>query len=163
MVRKFSVKLFVSLTVLTLLFTFIGCKKKTATTPAPTSQDQSSNQPAAPTKTGPKVYVPSGKALNDYVSDYYKLYQEKKWEEAYEMLPASYKARDSLDSYISSHETMPISDYKVAAPQESGNTSSVVAEFTISVSGQSSVWITTWTFEKEGDKWSIVNYKALPK
>ncbi|MBI4744032.1 MAG: hypothetical protein HY776_04350 [Actinobacteria bacterium] len=161
--RKFVIRLFSGLMILVILFALAGCKKKTTkTAPAPTSQQPSSTQPTTPT-TGPKVYVSAGKALNDYVSDYYKLYQEKKWKEAYEMLPASYKARDSLESYTSSHEIMPISDYKVAVPQESGNAATVTAEFTISVSGQSSVWTTTWSFEKEGDKWAVVNYKALPK
>lgn len=117
------------------------------------------SQPA-PLKLGDPTYVKEGKTPEDHVTDYFNAYKEQRLDDAFKMQPAENKAKQPLDQFVSLRKGMPISEYKILPTETAGDQSIIKVEYSI---GQYGTWVSTWTFEKKGDRWLALNYKADPK
>lgn len=143
--------------VLVLALAIAGCKKEQAQTgvnPPPITQTK-------PQPVGPPTFVAAGKTPEDHINDYFNAYKEQRLEDAFEMQPAENKAKQPKTDFLALRKSMPITEFKVGETKKLGaNKVQIAVEYSI---GQYGTWISTWEFEKKGDKWEALIYKASPK
>jgi predicted small secreted protein len=156
------------LVVIVALVLFVaGCNK----TSSSVTEDQQSGTNAAPQAApvapqaetppvGPPTVVAEGKTIEEHVTDYFEAYREQRLEDAFELAPAEVKAKQPMDQFVSTRKGMPITAYTISTASESGNTATIQAEYTLSQFG---TWVSTWTFEKQDDRWVAVRYLANQK
>lgn len=108
--------------------------------------------------------LPEGVTPEAYVEQYYQLLKEKKYKEAFEMAPVETRQRDTTENFARARESMPIKKFKVLKAEKiDENTIQVPVELELGGMAQGSIWITTWTFKKQGDKWIVQKTFSLPK
>lgn len=106
------------------------------------------------TDVGPPTYIAEGVTPAQHVEKYYQTYKEQNWEEAYALQPASSKARETLEAYIQSHQTMPLNGFTVGKPsEETDGVVTIEATLELGGDGGGMNWATLWTFKKDGKKW----------
>lgn len=125
-------------------------------TPPQNEQPGQSAPPATPEVKDP-TYVADGKTPEDHVKEYFEAYKEGRYEDAFELQPGENKLSQPKADFVPLRESMPISDYEMSAVREEGNQAFIEVGYDL---GQNGAWISAWTFEKEGDKWIAVRYKA---
>lgn len=130
----------------------IGCAKK-----------QPEKLPVLPEviKEGPDTIVPANMAIEVYVEKYYQAYQEKRWKEAYDLLPAAAKAKENLDQFTKMRSNLPLEKYVIKPTATQGSTATVTVELALAGAPQDSKWSTLWTFSKKGDKWIAESTKSI--
>jgi hypothetical protein len=159
-------KLAILAAILTLVLIVAGCNK--ASTSGTEDQQSGGFAPqappsapgAAPAPAGPPTVVAEGKTIEEHVIDYFEAYKEQRLEEAFELAPAETKAKQPIEEFVSSRKGMPISDYSMLPTSESGDSATIRVEYTLTQFG---TWVSTWSFEKQGDKWVALRFKADPK
>lgn len=134
-----------------------GCRRSKPEVTIPHVQQESAPKKL---KKGPDTVVPADLSLEQYVEKYYQAYKEKRWEEAYNMQSAGRKAQETLEGYISSHSSMPLTDFKVLPASEIDNTAQVSAELNLSGMSGGRPWVTTWSFTKKDGKWIVEGTKS---
>lgn len=132
----------------------IACKKEEQ---VPQQPQQPQQQQIPPEKIGPPTYVPKGTTVEKYVVKYYDAYKNKKWAEAYKMLPAINKAKENEKGFAQLRESMPIKEYVVSEVTKKGDISSIGISYSLGNQGN---WTTVWTFRKKGDKLIAESSKA---
>lgn len=150
--RRFWIMTVLLLLGIVLLGGVTGCAKK-----------QAEQMPVLPKviKEGPDTIVPANMALKAYVEKYYQDYQEKRWKEAYELLPAAAKAKENLDQFIKMRSDLPLEKYVIKPTVTQGSTATVEVELALTGAPPDSKWSTVWTFSKKGDKWIAESTKSL--
>ncbi|MDP1808665.1 MAG: hypothetical protein Q8L35_03915 [Actinomycetota bacterium] len=144
--------------VVALAVAIAGCKQQQAPTGG-TQQPIPQTAPQQPV--GPPTYVAAGKTPEDHVNEYYNAYKEKRLEDAFNLAPAENKAKQPKADFISARQGMPITAFKVGPTQKQGNDKAQIAvEYDL---GQNGTWVSTWEFQKKGDKWEAVRYLANMK
>ena len=134
----------------------VGCSKSETppVTQLPPTQE-------APKPVGPPVVLPKDKTPEQYVTDYFNAYKEQRLEDAFKMQPAENKGKQPEKEFIALRKGMPIKEFSVLPTQKQGDSKlSVPVEYNV---GQYGSWVSTWEFEKKGDTWTAVRYKAMPK
>lgn len=151
-----SLILMVALTLIALA----GCRKQEAEPKIPHVQSETIPKQL---KKGPDTEVPEGMSLDGYVTKYYQAYQNKRWEEAYQMQSAGRKAQENFQAFIQARSGMPLEGFKIAPPIMTENSAEVKAELQLSGMSGGQPWITTWIFTKKGDKWIVEGTKSAMK
>ncbi len=140
-----------------------GCAKKTIPSTGAdqgASGVQTNQAPAAPKETGPPTIVEDGKSIEDHVIAYFEAYKDQRLEDAFELQPAENKTKQPKDQFVPLRKGMPITDYTIHPTSENGDQSVIEVEYVLEQYG---TWVSTWTFEKQGDGWVAVRYLASPK
>lgn len=143
--------------VLVLALAIAGCNKE----PAKTGVNPPPMTPAKPQPVGPPTYVAAGKTPEDHINDYFNAYKEQRLEQAFDLQPAENKAKQPKTDFLALRKGLPIKDFKVGETKKQGaNKVQIAVEYSI---GQYGTWVSTWEFEKKGDKWEALTYKANAK
>lgn len=135
-----------------------GGTQQAAPTAPPTQGAPNMNTPADPSRPAPPpTMVADGKTPEDHVKAYFDAYKEGRYEDAYELQPSANKVKQPKDQYVPLRKSMPITEYKVNPSQEQGGQTLIAVEYDLGAQGK---WISTWTFQKKGDKWEALEYRA---
>ncbi len=146
----------ISVAVLIAAVAAVGCRQQTP----PANPAQPAPQ-ATPQQVGPPTYVAKGKTPEDHINTYFNAYKEQRLDDAFDLQPAENKAKQSKKDFKELRKGMPIDDFKVGETQKTGNnTVAIAVEYNI---GQFGTWVSTWEFEKKGNRWIAVRYKASQK
>ncbi|RJQ32390.1 MAG: hypothetical protein C4562_03295 [Actinobacteria bacterium] len=143
--------IFIAVLVLTGLI-FAGCSSKTDLKP-PTSSDKA--------KKGPQTFVPANTTPEKYLEKYYTFYQQKKWKEAYKLLPAESKAKRTEKEFEQRNESMPLKSFKVIKKEQQKTSMAVTVRMVLE--GQPAgfdKWDTQWIFIKHSKGWLVSNYQV---
>lgn len=144
------------------VFIFSSC---TAPRPKPVSQlppPQQQQSPHGmqsevdPSKIGTPTVVPKGETPDRHIKKYYDAYKAKKWEEAYELLPAVSKAKETVDQFKQSRSQMMITDYSIGLPVETQEGGVDLVKIPVDIKSSGMEFTTTWIFEKQKDGSLIV-------
>lgn len=149
--RKFTIIIAIVL----LALAIAGCQQDVP----PVNTQQPAPQ-AAPQPSGPPTYVAEGKTPEEHVKAYFDAYKEGRLEDAFKLAPAENKAKQPKDSFVSTRKGMPITTYKILPVKTQGDKVQVEVEYDI---GQFGTWVSSWEFQKKGDKWEAVRYLASTK
>ncbi len=157
-------RLLLVLMVALVLVSAAACDRNTDTTDEPSSSGttQQQSQPPSgstidPAELGDPTIVADGKTPEDHVKEYFDAYKEGRYEDAFELQPAENKVKQPKDEFVPLRKSMPISDYKVQPTREEGSSKMIDVSYDL---GQMGSWISSWTFEKQGDDWIAVRYVA---
>lgn len=150
-----------------LSFVFGGCAKKEETKTEEVKIPTSSFPMGVGRKTPVKVeptYLPKDSDFKSYVSKYYQLVKDEKFNEAYEMAPTERRARDTLENFAASLKSMPIQSYEVGEAVVKGDEAEVKAVMQLGGMAQGSKWIVIWFFVKDKKKnlWEVKKTQSMP-
>jgi len=141
-----------------------ACDRSEDTTDKPSSSGttQQQSQPPSgsvvdPADLGDPTVVADGETPEDHVKEYFEAYKEGRYEDAFELQPAENKVKQPKDEFVPLRESMPISDYKIQPAREEGSSQMIDVGYDL---GEMGTWISSWTFEKQGDDWVAVRYVA---
>ncbi|MHB0975765.1 MAG: hypothetical protein ACYC1U_01060 [Candidatus Aquicultorales bacterium] len=129
----------------------------TGTTGGGTATQPGTQEPAV---TGPDTVVPEGTALGAYVQKYYDAIIAKDYKTAYEMQPAVDKAKYDAATFAQNQQGYGITQAKVGAVEESGDTAVVKA--TTRLTAFEGDWVKAWTFKKKDGKWIVDSALSAP-
>jgi len=121
------------------LIVIAGCSSSTETSEKPPVPGDKKPQAAS-------TYLPDDTSPEDYLKRYYTFYAEKKYKEAYKMLPGDKKASQTFEEYEQMHKSMPIESFDVGTKSEQGDTTSIDVKLKIEKFGE---WNVAWTFVKD--------------
>lgn len=150
-------KVFTVIAVLVLsIFIITSCssKKPEAVNQVPEGQQSphtSMSQEVSPSEIGTPTVIPAGTDLKDYVKNYYQAYLAGEWEEAYQLLPAISKARETTQQFQESRSQMPIESYSIGSPVETQKDTTTVVSVPVEVKSSGMQFQTSWVFEKRKD------------
>jgi hypothetical protein len=126
-----------------------------------TSTSTQMTQTTQTAQAGPDTVVPAGMSLEEYLEKYYQAYKEKRWKDAYPMLPASRKANESYDQYVTTLSGMPIDNYTVKPAEIDGSAAVVAVEVAIGEAAGGQLLQINWSFTKKNGKWVAEATKTL--
>ncbi len=157
-------RLLLVLMVALVLVSAAACAKDADTTDTSSSSGTTQPQTTPPGATtvdpadlGDPTIVADGKTPEDHVKEYFEAYKEGRYGDAYELQPAENKVKQPKDAYVPLRESMPISEYNMQPVREEGSSQMIDVAYDL---GQNGSWISSWTFEKQGDNWIAVRYLA---
>ena len=157
-------RLLLALMVALVLVSAASCDRTedTADTSSPSGTTEQQAQPPGataidPAELGDPTIVADGKTPEDHVKAYFDAYKEGRYEDSYELQPAENKVKQPKDEFVPLRKSMPISDYKVQPTRDEGSSKMIDVAYDL---GQMGSWISSWTFEKQGDDWIAVRYVA---
>ena len=131
--------------------TITGCGK--AETPPPTNQQGQTPPPAEqPKDLGPPLVREEGVSPEEHVRKYFDAYVAKDYNAAYEVQPAFNKAKQTLDEFSTQRGGFPITAYEILPVTEQDDKQVVSVQYDLGE--QYGVWVSTWTFTKDGSSWT---------
>ncbi len=142
-----------------------ACDKNKDTTDTSSSSGTTQQQappPAAPPAIDPAdlgdpTIVAEGSTPEDHVKQYFEAYKSGSFEDAYELQPAENKVKQPKDEFVPLRQSMPIAEYTIHPTREEGASKMIDVSYDL---GEMGSWISSWTFEKQGDDWVAVRYLA---
>ncbi len=157
--------LLVSMVALVLL-SAAACAKNADIPDTPSSSDANQQQAPTPGATtidpadlGDPTLVADGKTPEDHVKEYFDAYKDGRYEDAYELQPAENKVKQPKDEFVPLRKGMPISEFNIQPAREEGSSMMIDVQYDLGAQLGGS-WISSWTFEKQGDDWIAVRYTA---
>lgn len=137
-----------------------GCGKTEA--PPPTQQQgQTPPSTEQPKDVGPPLVLKEGVSPEEHVRKYFDAYVDKDFETAFNLQPAVKKANQPKDEFTTQRGGFPISDYNVLPVSEQDGQQVVDVEYDLGE--QYGVWVSSWSFKKDGSKWIADNYVVSMK
>lgn len=154
--KKKSILMIVSALLVIFILVGIGCSNATP--------DESLKPPKPGEKgksAGPPTFVPAKMTPEQYVNRYYTLYKQKKWSEAYKMLPAENKAKRDLKKYTAMNESMPLKSYSITKKDKAKNSLAITVRMALDIKQPGfEKWDTQWTFIQHKQGWMVAGYQV---
>lgn len=157
--KKFIVAMTI-LVIFSLVIVISGCNpkpKEGLNTPGQGTGPGTGTGTAAPS--GPGTYVPKGQTPEQYIDKHYEYVLKGDFEKAFDMLPASTKAQQPKDQYVSMQKGLNIVSYKVSKIEDVGDSKNITVLF--KMAGAEGNWGTVWTFNKTKKGWEVFSKKSV--
>ncbi len=86
--------------------------------------------------------------------------KEKRFGDAYDLQPATNKAKQTKEQFEAVRKGFPISDFKILPVTEESNRQTVTVDYELDKYG---TWESSWTFTKQGGRWVAEGYQVRQK